>query len=157
LKNLKLTNFSHYFFKANFNFFYPMIQFWICFFDHPKQWMVLILVAIIFTCLGRGFLFNRKKGSFLSNVEYAYILSTGGCIHFLENSGHFWRSQGIFFNCFGRHYVVENALKDQNTRKLNSFHMLVSNICSAACVNGVIGPKVESSHKNFRGNKPQTL
>ena len=55
---------------------------------------MLGLFFIIFTRLGRGFLFNRKKGSFLSNVEYAYILSTGGCIHFLENSGHFWRSQG---------------------------------------------------------------
>ena len=30
--------------------------------------------------------------------EYAYILSTGGCIYFLENSRN-------FFNCFGRHYV----------------------------------------------------
>ena len=35
-----------------------------------------------------------KKGSFLSNGEYAYILSTVGCIYFLENSGNFWRSQG---------------------------------------------------------------
>ena len=52
---------------------------------------MLGLFFIIFTRLGRGFLFNRKKGSFLSNVEYAYILLTGECIYFLEN---FWRSQG---------------------------------------------------------------
>jgi len=40
------------------------------------------------------FLFNWKKGLFSSNGEYAYILSTGGCIYFLENSLNFWRSQG---------------------------------------------------------------
>ena len=41
-----------------------------------------------------GFLFNRKKGSFLLNGEYAHILSTGGCIYFLENFGNFWKTQG---------------------------------------------------------------
>jgi len=62
-----------------------------------------------------GFLFNRKKGSFLSNGEYAHILSTGGCIYFLENFGNFWKtqkSQGIFFNCIGRHYV--RLINDKN-------------------------------------------
>ena len=32
------------------------------------------------------------------------------CLHFVDQwmylfSGNFWRSQGIFFNCFGRHYL----------------------------------------------------
>ena len=47
-----------------------------------------------------GFLFNRKKGSFLSNGEYAHILSTGGCIYFLENFGNFWKTRGNFKELF---------------------------------------------------------
>jgi len=43
---------------------------------------------------GMGFLFNRKKSSFLSNGKYAHILSTGACIYFLENFGNFWKTQG---------------------------------------------------------------
>ena len=31
----------------------------------------------------------EKKGSFLSNGEYVYILLTCGCIYFLEKSGNF--------------------------------------------------------------------
>ena len=68
-------------------------------------------------------LFNRKKGWLLSNVEYAYILSTGGCIHFLENSGHSWRSQGIFFNCFGRHYELVTPRILRTSRQYEGFQV----------------------------------
>ena len=48
LKNLKLTNFFHHFFKANFKKKFPMSRFWICISNHPKQWMVLIPVVYFF-------------------------------------------------------------------------------------------------------------
>ena len=48
MNSLKLTNFFHNFFKANFKFFFPMNRFWICFSNHPKQWIMLIPVVYFF-------------------------------------------------------------------------------------------------------------
>ena len=48
LKNLKLTYFFHYFFKANFTKKFPASGFRICFSNHPKQWTVLVWFVYFF-------------------------------------------------------------------------------------------------------------
>ena len=54
----------------------------------------------------------------MSNVKYAYILSTGGCIHFLENSGHFWRSQGNLREFFSTTLVDTMMLQIGSCNKI---------------------------------------
>ena len=67
-----------------------------------------------------------KKGSFLSNGEYAFILLTLWMYLF---SGNFWISRGIFFNCFGRHYaLVSKPIYEQGAKLLLCWRLSIRDI-----------------------------